>query len=281
MDQDKILEENALQEEEDMLKEIASSITAYGKKRGNLIPILRTIQEKHAYLPAGAIKMAAGHLGIPSSQVYGVATFYNQFRFHPPGRHPIKVCLGTACHVRGGDIILENYERKLGIGEGETTPDREFSVERVACVGCCALAPVAAGAVPAARTNRSRGAGRDPGERIVDLGGILGSILGGLRQQPRDESVELLGQLDAAVAERVGILAHVGHQHCLGGGRTAGEGRGAGQQGECRTAERVQVGARVDLLTADLLRRHELHGAGAHPVRARGVGHDEEARGPG
>ena len=143
MDQDKILEEQSRKEEEDILKDIASSIPAYEKKRGNLIPILRMIQEKHTYLPAGAIKMVAGHLDIPASQVYGVATFYNQFRFHPPGRHPIKVCLGTACHVRGGDIILENFERKLGIGEGETTPDREFSVERVACVGCCALAPVA------------------------------------------------------------------------------------------------------------------------------------------
>jgi len=77
------------------------------------------------------------------SEVYGVATFYNQFRFHPPGKHPIKVCLGTACHVKGGEIILENFERKLEIKEGETTPDREFSIERVACVGCCALAPVA------------------------------------------------------------------------------------------------------------------------------------------
>jgi NADH-quinone oxidoreductase subunit E len=72
-----------------------------------------------------------------------VATFYNQFRFNPPGRHPIKVCLGTACHVKGGEIILENFERKLQIQEGQTTPDREFSIDRVACVGCCALAPVA------------------------------------------------------------------------------------------------------------------------------------------
>jgi NADH-quinone oxidoreductase subunit E len=86
--------------------------------------------------------MVARHFGLPASKVYGVATFYNQFRFNPPGRHPIKVCLGTACHVRGGDIVLENFERKLGIAEGETTADREFSLERVACVGCCALAPV-------------------------------------------------------------------------------------------------------------------------------------------
>jgi NADH-quinone oxidoreductase subunit E len=87
--------------------------------------------------------MVADHLEMSTVEVYGVATFYNQFRFHPPGRHPIKVCLGTACHVRGGDIILENFERKLEIQEGQTTPDREFSIERVACVGCCALAPVA------------------------------------------------------------------------------------------------------------------------------------------
>jgi NADH-quinone oxidoreductase subunit E len=78
-----------------------------------------------------------------SSEVYGVATFYNQFRFYPPGKHQIKVCLGTACHIRGGDIILESFERKLEIKPGETTPDREFSIDRVACVGCCALAPVA------------------------------------------------------------------------------------------------------------------------------------------
>ena len=87
--------------------------------------------------------MVAGYLELPEAQVYGVATFYNQFRFNPPGKHPVKVCLGTACHVKGGDIILENFERKLQIKEGETTPDREFSVERVTCVGCCALAPVA------------------------------------------------------------------------------------------------------------------------------------------
>ena len=89
------------------------------------------------------MKMVAAHLQLATCEVYGVATFYNQFRFHPPGKHPIKVCLGTACHVRGGDIILENFERKLEIQDGQTTPDKEFSLERVACVGCCALAPVA------------------------------------------------------------------------------------------------------------------------------------------
>ena len=115
----------------------------YGEERKNLIPILQSIQALHAYLPPEAIAQVAAHLNITAADVYGVATFYNQFRFVPPGRHPIKVCMGTACHVKAADIILENFERKLEINEGETTPDREFSIERVACVGCCALAPVA------------------------------------------------------------------------------------------------------------------------------------------
>jgi NADH-quinone oxidoreductase subunit E len=129
-------------EDEAMIAEIASRLHHFDEKRENLIPILQMIQEKHGYLSSEAMKMVARHLSISSSEVYGVATFYNQFRFHPPGKHRIKVCLGTACHVVGGEIILENFERKLGIKHGETTPDREFSVDKVACVGCCALAPV-------------------------------------------------------------------------------------------------------------------------------------------
>ena len=130
-------------EEKAMVEEIAAMLPDFEKFRGNLIPILQSIQEKHAYLSEAAMEMVAKHLSISPSEVYGVATFYNQFRFHPPGKHQFKVCLGTACHVAGGDIILENFERKLGIKDGETTPDREYSIERVACVGCCALAPVA------------------------------------------------------------------------------------------------------------------------------------------
>lgn len=129
--------------DEEVLNDIASELTRLEKKRSNVIPVLQMIQERHAYLAPEAIRMVAEHLGMAACEVYGVATFYNQFRFQPPGKHQIKVCLGTACHVRGGDIILENFERKLGISEGQTTPDREFSVDRVACVGCCALAPVA------------------------------------------------------------------------------------------------------------------------------------------
>lgn len=124
-------------------KQIAVCVEAFGQDRGNLVPALQRIQDKFDYLSAQAIEKVAAHLGVTPGEVYSVATFYNQFRFHPPGKHPIKVCLGTACHVRGGEIILENFQRKLGIEEGQTTEDREFSIERVACVGCCALAPVA------------------------------------------------------------------------------------------------------------------------------------------
>ena len=130
-------------DEKSLLEHIKTDLAEIGNDRSKLIPILQLIQEKLAYLPGEAIHVVADHLDISSSEVYGVATFYNQFRFNPPGKNPVKVCLGTACHVKGGGIILENFERKLEIKAGETTPDREFSVDRVACVGCCALAPVA------------------------------------------------------------------------------------------------------------------------------------------
>lgn len=138
------MENEILEKEAAVIEELRILLARdYGNRRGNLIPVLQRVQNELAYLPPAALDMVARHLGIPVSEVYGVATFYNQFRFNPPGRHPVKVCMGTACHVKGGDIILENFERRLAIREGETTEDREFSIERVACVGCCALAPVA------------------------------------------------------------------------------------------------------------------------------------------
>lgn len=126
-----------------MLQDVGSMLEGLGQDRGNLMPILQKVQERHRYLAPAALEMVARHLNVSACEVYGIATFYNQFRFHPPGKHQIKVCLGTACHVKGGDIILENFERKLEIKAGETTKDREFSIDKVACVGCCALAPVA------------------------------------------------------------------------------------------------------------------------------------------
>jgi len=140
--EERLLDDEIRAQEAAMLEDIGVQLQRFEKDRKSLIPMLQMIQERHAYLSPDALQLVADALELALCEVYGVATFYNQFRFHPPGKHHMKVCLGTACHVRGGDIILENFERKLGIGHGETTEDREFSIERVACVGCCALAPV-------------------------------------------------------------------------------------------------------------------------------------------
>ena len=112
-------------------------------ERLKLIPILQEAQAIFGYLPREAMQVIALFLGIPEIDVFGVATFYNQFRLKPLGKHHIRVCMGTACHMKGGKVILEAWERELGISVGDTTPDREFSLDRVACVGCCAMAPVA------------------------------------------------------------------------------------------------------------------------------------------
>ncbi len=122
--------------------QIAEILRSFRKERKNLIPLLQEIQREFRYIPREAMQEIAKFMGISASSIYGVTSFYNQFRFIPPGKHHIKVCLGTACHIKGGNIILESWERKLDIKEGEVTSDREFSLERVACVGCCVLAPV-------------------------------------------------------------------------------------------------------------------------------------------
>jgi NADH-quinone oxidoreductase subunit E len=113
-----------------------------GNQRENLIPILQQIQAEFGYLPPDAMLEVAGLLNIPEIDVYSVATFYNQFRLTPPGKHSVRVCMGTACHVKGGHITLAAWQRRLKIESGQTTPDREFDLDTVACVGCCAMAPV-------------------------------------------------------------------------------------------------------------------------------------------
>lgn len=113
-------------------------------ERGDLIPVLQRIQDVHGYLRPDAIRRISRWLKISENEIFGVATFYAQFRFHPPGRHHLRICLGTACHVRGGEQILLTAQQRLGIGTGETTPDGEYDLDRVACLGCCALAPVVA-----------------------------------------------------------------------------------------------------------------------------------------
>jgi NADH-quinone oxidoreductase subunit E len=125
-----------------MKRKIAKVLKRFGRKKENLIPILQQIQARLGYLPAEAMLEVAQFLGVPETDVYSVATFYNQFRLTPPGKHSVRVCLGTACHMKGGYIILDAWKRRLGIESGQTTPDREFDLDTVACVGCCAMAPV-------------------------------------------------------------------------------------------------------------------------------------------
>ncbi|MBC8486402.1 MAG: NADH-quinone oxidoreductase subunit NuoE [Bacteroidetes bacterium] len=110
--------------------------------KGSLITILQEVQKEEGYISQEAIVKISRHLRISRSTIYGVATFYSQFRFNPPGRNSIKICLGTACHVQGGDFLLNALQLEIGIKPGETTEDRRFDLGRVACLGCCALAPV-------------------------------------------------------------------------------------------------------------------------------------------
>ena len=114
----------------------------YAGKRGDLIPVLQDVQAAFGYIPPEVMTEIAKFLRIPESTVYGVATFYAQFYLTRQGKHRIKVCQGTACHVRGGRRVMEVVRRRLGIKPGETTEDYQFSLERVACFGSCALAPV-------------------------------------------------------------------------------------------------------------------------------------------
>jgi len=110
--------------------------------RDSLIPILQEVQEADGHLSRDTIVAIAQHLGLPASKVYGVATFYNQFRFQPKGQHHIQVCRGTACHVKGSAGVLEAIQRGLDVMPGQTTRDGLFSLEVVACVGACGLSPV-------------------------------------------------------------------------------------------------------------------------------------------
>jgi len=124
-----------------MEESLNSILSCYEPKRDKLVPILQHVQKEFGYLPEQAMLETARFLGVPESNVYAVATFYAQFRFTPIGKKHITVCRGTACHVRGAPRILEEVERQLGITEGETTSDLEYSLETVACIGCCGLSP--------------------------------------------------------------------------------------------------------------------------------------------
>lgn len=121
---------------------LSAIIRKYQDRHGSLIPVLQEAQEALGYLSSETMESIARGLKIPVSQVYGVATFYTQFRLKPVGRHLIRVCHGTACHVAGATAITEALEQSLGVKDGETTADRKFTLESVACLGCCSLAPV-------------------------------------------------------------------------------------------------------------------------------------------
>lgn len=114
----------------------------YDGAPGELIPLLQSAQEHFGYIPRRAINYIAGVTGIPESEIYGVITFYSQFRLLPMGKYVIRVCAGTACHVSGAKLIRETIEDELGIEVGDTTEDGLFTLNTVACIGCCSLAPV-------------------------------------------------------------------------------------------------------------------------------------------
>ncbi len=111
-------------------------------KEGDLIPLLQRVQAAAGFISEEAVERISGHLRISENTVYGVASFYAQFRFTAPGRHSIKICLGTACHVQGGKVLSDAVERELEVEPGRATADGRFDFQPVACLGCCALAPV-------------------------------------------------------------------------------------------------------------------------------------------
>lgn len=125
-----------------MPETIEKVLKKHGRTPDELIPILQDVQKEFGYIAPELVKKISRYLKVSENQIYGVSSFYAQFRFTEPGRHGVKVCLGTACHVRGGATLLEMLERGLGISCGQTTDDKRYDLERVACLGCCALSPV-------------------------------------------------------------------------------------------------------------------------------------------
>ncbi len=129
--------------EPDIIEEMKGILASFDSGNTSLITLLQKVQRRFGYLPREAMIEVARVKGVSPAAVFGVASFYNQFRMIPPGKYPVKMCMGTACHIKGGSAILKVWETKLGIREGEVTEDRLYSLDRVACVGCCAMAPVA------------------------------------------------------------------------------------------------------------------------------------------
>jgi NADH-quinone oxidoreductase subunit E len=125
------------------VSKIDGIIRQYGARESAILAILQDIQAEEKYLPKETLEYVSQRMQISLGQVFRIATFYNALSLKPRGRHKIDVCLGTACHVRGGERILSKLERDLGVSVGETTKDKRFTLESVHCVGCCSLGPVA------------------------------------------------------------------------------------------------------------------------------------------
>ncbi len=123
-------------------EKVAAIVEKYDGNCDSLISILQDVQSEYHYLSEDAVREVAGLLGLPLIQVYGVATFFKAFSLEPRGKHIVSVCMGTACHVRNAQSVLDEVERKLGIGVGETTQDMEYTLETVNCLGACALGPI-------------------------------------------------------------------------------------------------------------------------------------------
>lgn len=123
-------------------KDCSVTFDGFEGSMGELIPILQRVQEQLGYISEGAVEQVSCFLKISPNQIFGVASFYKQFKFVESGKYTIKVCMGTACHVRGSVSILDEFQRKLGIGPDETTPDKLFTLETVNCLGACALGPI-------------------------------------------------------------------------------------------------------------------------------------------
>jgi NADH-quinone oxidoreductase subunit E len=119
-----------------------SEIGTYPVEKRALIPMLQRFQHEHGYISPECVRQIAQALNLSENHIYSVASFYSQFRFRPPGRHLLRVCLGTACHVQGGKLLSRQVQEELGVLPGDLTPDGRFDYEEVACLGCCAQAPV-------------------------------------------------------------------------------------------------------------------------------------------
>lgn len=131
----------AVEDKNTSLGLIDAIIFKHNVQLGAVIPVLQEIQETYGYIPQAAIRRVADQLGIFATDIYGIVTFYAQFRLQPPGKHIVRVCHGTACHLGGAEKLTEAVRQQTGATSGKTSPDGEFTMEKVACLGCCSLAP--------------------------------------------------------------------------------------------------------------------------------------------